>query len=130
MKEVFLCSNIRLYGDKMYNSSLELIGNGPLILLNSIMKKYNFKGNLYAKYEGFNLTGSIKDKAVITILKDLEEKSILLPNMKIVEATSGNTGISLALIGHLLGYKVIIVMPENMSLERKKLILKIGRAHV
>lgn len=124
MKEVFLCSNIRLYGDKMYNSSLELIGNGPLILLNSIMKKYNFKGNLYAKYEGFNLTGSIKDKAVITILKDLEEKSILLPNMKIVEATSGNTGISLALIGHLLGYKVIIVMPENMSLERKKIILK------
>lgn len=124
MKEVFLCFNIRLNGDKMYNSSLELIGNGPLILLNNIMKKYDFKGNLYAKYEGFNLTGSIKDKAVITILKDLEEKSILMPNMKIVEATSGNTGISLALIGHLLGYKVIIVMPENMSLERRKLILK------
>lgn len=108
----------------MYNSSLELIGNGPLILLNNIMKNYDFKGNLYAKYEGFNLTGSIKDKAVITILKDLEEKNILMPNMKIVEATSGNTGISLALIGHLLGYKVIIVMPENMSIERRKLILK------
>lgn len=108
----------------MYNSSLELIGNGPLILLNNIMKKYDFKGNLYAKYEGFNLTGSIKDKAVITILKELKEKNILKPHMTIVEATSGNTGISLALIGHLLGYEVIIVMPENMSQERRKLILK------
>ena len=108
----------------MYNSSLELIGNGPLILLNNIMKKYDFKGNLYAKYEGFNLTGSIKDKAVITILKELKEKKILKPHMTIVEATSGNTGISLALIGHLLGYEVIIVMPENMSQERRKLILK------
>lgn len=65
MKEVFLCSNIRLYGDKMYNSSLELIGNGPLILLNNIMKKYNFKGNLYAKYEGFNLTGSIRIRLLL-----------------------------------------------------------------
>lgn len=108
----------------MYNSSLELIGNGPLILLNNIMKKYDFKGNLYAKYEGFNLTGSIKDKAVITILKELKEKKILKPHMTIVEATSGNTGISLALIGHLLGYEIIIVMPENMSQERRKLILK------
>ncbi|MBS1477441.1 MAG: pyridoxal-phosphate dependent enzyme, partial [Acholeplasmatales bacterium] len=87
----------------MYNSSLELIGNGPLILLKHIMKKYGFEGNLYAKYEGFNLTGSIKDKAVLMIIKDLEEKNLLRPGMTIVESTSGNTGISLALIGHLLG---------------------------
>lgn len=108
----------------MYNSSLELIGNGPLILLKHIMKKYGFEGNLYAKYEGFNLTGSIKDKAVLMIIKDLEEKNLLRPGMTIVESTSGNTGISLALIGHLLGYNVIIVMPENMSDDRKKLIRK------
>lgn len=108
----------------MYNSSLELIGNGPLILLKHIMKKYGFEGNLYAKYEGFNLTGSIKDKAVLMIIKDLEEKNFLRPGMTIVESTSGNTGISLALIGHLLGYNVIIVMPENMSDDRKKLIRK------
>lgn len=110
----------------MYNKCLDMIGNGPIIELNEIKKKYGFEGKLYAKYEGYNLTGSIKDKAVINIIKDLEAKDILKKGMTIVEATSGNTGISLSLIGRIMGYNVIIVMPANMSFARRKLIERFG----
>jgi cysteine synthase A len=97
---------------------LDLIGNTPLIRL---------KGeNIYAKAEFLNPGGSIKDRVALAMLEGAERDELLKPDSIIVEPSSGNTGIGLALVGRLKGYKVKIVMPENMSAERKKLIKALG----
>jgi cysteine synthase A len=97
---------------------LDLIGNTPLIKL---------KGeNVYAKAEFLNPGGSIKDRVALAMLEGAERDGLLKTDSVIVEPTSGNTGIGLALVGRLKGYKVIIMMPENMSAERKKLIKALG----
>jgi len=97
---------------------IDLIGNTPLI---------RFKGeNIYAKAEFLNPGGSIKDRVALAMIEDAEAKGVLCSGMTIVEPTSGNTGIGIALVGGLKGYNVKIVMPENMSEERKKLILALG----
>lgn len=101
--------------------SLEnLIGNTPLIYAKHLMDKYHLKAKLYLKVEKYNLTGSIKDRLVYYILKKLIEQGLINCNTTIIEATSGNTGISLACICCYLQLKCIIVMPENASIERKK----------
>ena len=95
------------------------IGNTPLI---KIKYKYNGKENyIYTKLEFYNLTGSIKDRVAYYIIKEAYKTGKLKKRMEIVEATSGNVGISLSFIGKQLGYKVMIVMPNNMSLERVNL---------
>lgn len=97
---------------------LDLIGNTPLIRLK--------KENIYAKAEFLNPGGSIKDRVALAMIEGAEQKGRLKPDSIFVEPTSGNTGIGIALVGRLKGYRVKIVMPENMSVERKKLIKALG----
>ena len=103
------------------NNVLDMIGNTPMIKLNNIG---NF--NLYVKLEKYNPAGSIKDRAVYYMVENLEKNGILKKGDVLVEATSGNTGIALSMIGSLKGYKVIIVMPETMSVERRTLMKAYG----
>lgn len=109
----------------IYNGGLELIGNTPIIKVNSLIKDENI-ADVYVKLEKFNPGGSVKDRAALGMVERAEKEGILKPGSIIVEPTSGNTGIALALIGKLKGYKVIIVMPETMSKERRDLIRAYG----
>ncbi len=102
-------------------SVLDIIGNTPIINL----KKYT-GFNIYAKAEYFNPGGSIKDRVAKYMIEQAEAKGLLKPGMTIMEPTSGNTGIGIALVGVQKGYRVVIVMPENMSEERKKIIRALG----
>ena len=106
----------------MYTENIvDLIGNTPLLSL-----KGSTGLNIFAKAEFLNPGGSIKDRVALNMIKSAEEKGLLKPGMTIVEPTSGNTGIGLAFCGVRMGYNVIIVMPENMSEERKKIIKALG----
>lgn len=104
----------------------ELVGNTPIMELTAIEKKYELKARLFAKLECFNPTGSVKDRAAKAMLDDAEERGLIQKGSTIIEPTSGNTGIGLAAVGRARGYKVVIVMPENMSEERKKLMTAYG----
>lgn len=103
------------------NNVLDMIGNTPMIKLNNIGNS-----NIYVKLEKYNLAGSIKDRAVYYMVENLEKNGLLKKGDVLVEATSGNTGIALSMIGSLKGYKVIIVMPETMSVERRTLMKAYG----
>ncbi len=105
----------------IYENVIDLIGNTPLVSL-----KGTTGMNIYAKAEFLNPGGSIKDRVAKNMLEKAEEQGVLKPGMTIVEPTSGNTGIGLAFVGVRKGYRVIIVMPENMSDERKKIIQSLG----
>ena len=111
---------------KIYTSVDQLIGNTPLFKLEGFKKKYDLKADIYAKVEYFNATGSVKDRIARQMILDAEEAGILKPGSVIIEPTSGNTGIGLAAVGTSRGYKVIIVMPETMSVERRKLMKAYG----
>lgn len=106
---------------KVYSSVTELIGNTPLLKLNT-----NTKANIFAKLECFNPACSAKDRVAYSIIKDAEDKGILKNGSTIIEPTSGNTGIGIASIGVSRGYRVIIVMPDTMSVERRKLMTAYG----
>lgn len=110
----------------LYKSADELIGNTPLLELSHLEKKFNLKAKIFAKLEYFNVTGSIKDRVAKSMIIETEKSGILKPNSVIIEPTSGNTGIGLASVGTSRGYKVIIVMPETMSKERRQLIKAYG----
>jgi cysteine synthase A len=99
------------------NSILQTIGNTPVVHLNRLFKDKN----VWIKLEKTNPGGSIKDRIALAMIEDAEQKGLLNPNSVIIEPTSGNTGIGLALVAAVKGYKVILVMPESMSLERRKL---------
>ena len=103
------------------NNVLDMIGNTPMIKLNNIGNS-----NIYVKLEKYNPAGSIKDRAVYYMVENLEKHGLLKKGDVLVEATSGNTGIALSMIGSLKGYKVIIVMPETMSVERRTLMKAYG----
>ena len=103
------------------NNVLDMIGNTPMIKLNNIGNS-----NIYVKLEKYNPAGSIKDRAVYYMVENLEKNGLLKKGDVLVEATSGNTGIALSMIGSLKGYKVIIVMPETMSVERRTLMKAYG----
>ena len=104
----------------------ELIGNTPLYELKGLERKLNYTGKILAKLEYLNPTGSVKDRAAMSMILKAEEKGKLKPGSVIIEPTSGNTGISIASIGASKGYRVIIVMPDSFSVERRKLIKAYG----
>lgn len=109
----------------IFNGVLELIGNTPILKVSNLIKDENI-ADIYVKLEKFNPGGSIKDRAALGMIEKAEKEGLLKKGMTIVEPTSGNTGIGLAFIGKLKGYKVIIVMPETMSKERRELIQAYG----
>ncbi len=112
--------------EKIYKSVDELIGKTPLIELSNIEKKLNLKARVLAKLEYLNPAGSAKDRPAKAMLDKAEKDGILTPESVIIEPTSGNTGIGLASVGASRGYKVIIVMPDSMSLERRQLMKAYG----
>lgn len=109
----------------IYNGVLDLIGSTPILKVNNLVKDENI-ADVYVKLEKFNPGGSVKDRAALGMIEKAEKEGLLKDGSVIVEPTSGNTGIALALIGKLKGYKVIIVMPETMSKERRDLIKAYG----
>ena len=110
----------------IYQNASQLIGNTPLLRLNNIEKKLNLNVTLLAKVEYFNPTGSVKDRIALSMIEDAEQKGIIHSDTIVIEPTSGNTGIGLASVCAAKGYKCILVMPENMSKERIKLIKAYG----
>ncbi|MFI3206266.1 MAG: cysteine synthase A [Clostridia bacterium] len=111
---------------KIYNSVEELVGKTPLLKLNRFEKENNLSSNIFAKLELFNPAGSIKDRVAKAMIEKAEEQNLLNKDTVIIEPTSGNTGIGLASIGAAKGYKVILTMPESMSIERRNLLKAYG----
>lgn len=111
---------------KIYTSADQLIGKTPLLELTHIEKKYGLKAKVLAKLEYFNPAGSIKDRIARKMLDDAEAAGKLTPDSVIIEPTSGNTGIGLASVAAARGYRIIIVMPETMSVERRQLMKAYG----
>ena len=106
---------------KIYNSITQLIGNTPLVRLGKFVTSRNIDANILAKVEFFNPGGSVKDRIALAMIEDAEAKGLLKAGGTIIEPTSGNTGVGLSLVGAVKGYKVILTMPETMSIERRKL---------
>ncbi|MDR1871189.1 MAG: cysteine synthase A [Deltaproteobacteria bacterium] len=104
----------------------ELIGNTPLVELSRYAESTGAKGHLIAKLEYFNPLGSVKDRIALAMIKDAEDQGLINKDTTIIEPTSGNTGIGLAFVAAARGYKIILVMPETMSLERRKLLYALG----
>jgi len=110
----------------IYASADQLIGKTPLLELTNIEKKYGLKARVLAKLEYFNPAGSVKDRIAKAMIDDAEAKGALKPGSVIIEPTSGNTGIGLASVAAARGYRIIIVMPETMSVERRQLMKAYG----
>ena len=108
----------------IYNGAIELIGKTPVLKLKNMVDKNS--ADVYVKLEKFNPGGSVKDRAALGMIEKAEREGILKKGSVIVEPTSGNTGIGLAMIGRIKGYRVVIVMPETMSKERRDLIKAYG----
>ena len=118
-KEIIEMSNI-------YTSADQLIGKTPLLELTHLEKQYGLKAKLLAKLEYFNPAGSVKDRIAKAMIDDAEQKGLLKPGAVIIEPTSGNTGIGLASVAAARGYRIIIVMPETMSVERRQIMKAYG----
>lgn len=110
----------------IYVTADQLIGRTPLLELTHIEKQYGLKAKIVAKLEYFNPAGSVKDRIAKAMIDDAEEKGLLKPDSVIIEPTSGNTGIGLASVAAARGYRIIIVMPETMSVERRQLMKAYG----
>jgi cysteine synthase A len=119
MKEAIIMS-------KVYTSADQLIGNTPLLELTGIEKQYQLDATVLGKLEYFNPAGSVKDRIAKAMIDDAEAKGALKPGSVIIEPTSGNTGIGLASVAAARGYRIIIVMPETMSVERRQLMKAYG----
>lgn len=111
---------------KVYKSLAELIGNTPLLEVTNIEKADNLKARILVKIESFNPGGSVKDRIAFAMIEDAEKKGILSPGATIIEPTSGNTGIGLAWVSAVKGYKLILTMPDTMSVERQNLLKALG----
>lgn len=111
---------------KIYTSAAQLIGHTPLLELTHLEQKYGLKARLLAKMEYFNPAGSVKDRVALAMIEDAEQKGVLTPQSVIIEPTSGNTGIGLASVAAARGYRIIIVMPDSMSMERRQLMKAYG----
>ena len=110
----------------IYTSADQLIGKTPLLELTHIEKAPGLKAKVLAKLEYFNPAGSVKDRVAKAMIDDAEEKGLLKPGSVIIEPTSGNTGIGLAAVAAARGYRIIIVMPDTMSVERRQLMKAYG----
>ena len=111
---------------KIYEQITDLIGNTPLVRLKKTEKEYNLSSNLIAKVEFFNPAGSVKDRIAKAMLDDAEKRGLIKEGATIIEPTSGNTGIGLAAIAASRGYKIILTMPDTMSIERRNLLKAYG----
>ena len=111
---------------RVYKSLTELVGKTPLLELSNYNKKYNLEATVIAKLEYYNPAGSVKDRIAKAMIEDAEKKGILKPDSVIIEPTSGNTGIGLASIAAARGYRLILTMPETMSIERRNLLKAYG----
>ncbi|MGN1095054.1 MAG: cysteine synthase A [Eubacteriales bacterium] len=111
---------------KIYTSATELIGNTPLLEIQNYEKEHSLKAKILAKLEYFNPAGSVKDRIAKEMIEEAEKSGKLVPGSTIIEPTSGNTGIGLAAIAAAKGYKIIITMPETMSVERRTLMKAYG----
>ena len=111
---------------RIFTSANQLIGHTPLMELTNIEKKHGLKAKLLAKLEYFNPAGSVKDRIAKAMIDDAEAKGLLKPGSVIIEPTSGNTGIGLASVAAARGYRIIIVMPETMSVERRQIMKAYG----
>lgn len=110
----------------LYKSMEEMVGNTPLVELTNIEKKFSLNARLFAKFEYFNPAGSVKDRIALAMINDAEKSGRLKSGGVIIEPTSGNTGIGLAAVAAAKGYKLIIVMPDTMSVERRQLMKAYG----
>ena len=110
----------------IYSSALELIGGTPLVEVGNIEKELNLKANVVVKLEYFNPAGSVKDRIAKAMIEDAESKGLLKEGSVIIEPTSGNTGIGLAAIAAAKGYRIILTMPETMSVERRNILKAYG----
>ncbi len=110
----------------IFNSIDETIGNTPMVRLNNLKNHYNLEGNIIAKLESFNPLGSVKDRIGLSMINAAERDNKIGKNTTIIEPTSGNTGIALAFICASRGYKLILTMPDSMSIERKKMLRFFG----
>lgn len=110
----------------IYKSATDLVGNTPLVEINNFKEKYNLSARLLAKLEYFNPAGSVKDRIAKAIIEDAEKKGSLKKGSVIIEPTSGNTGIGLASVAAAKGYRIIITMPETMSIERRNIMKAYG----
>ena len=102
------------------------VGNTPLVELTKLESKYNLKAKVFAKLESYNPAGSVKDRVALAMIEDAERQGILRNDSVIIEPTSGNTGIGLAYVGRAKGYRVILTMPESMSMERRRILASYG----
>lgn len=111
---------------KIYSSQLELVGHTPLVEVQRVAARRSLRARLLVKLESYNPAGSVKDRTVLAMIEAAERDGILRPGSTIVEATSGNTGVGLAFAAAVKGYAVVIVMPETMSVERRRLVAAYG----
>ena len=111
---------------KIFTSADQLIGKTPLLELTHIEKEQQLEAHILAKLEYFNPAGSVKDRVALAMIQDAEQRGVLKPNSVIIEPTSGNTGIGLASVAAARGYRIIIVMPETMSVERRQIMKAYG----
>lgn len=111
---------------KIANNLLELVGNTPLMQVSAFSKRMGLASPLWVKIEAFNPSGSVKARAALAMVEDAEQAGLLKPGATIIEPTSGNTGIGLAMVATIKGYRLILTMPETMSIERRKLLAAYG----
>ena len=111
---------------KVAKNLIGLIGHTPLMELSGYSAKYGLERNIVAKLEAFNPAGSVKDRVALSMIEDAEERGLLKPGATIIEPTSGNTGVGLAMVATIKGYRLILTMPETMSLERRNLLKALG----
>ena len=111
---------------KVAKNLIGLIGHTPLMELSGYSAKYGLEGNIVAKLEAFNPAGSVKDRVALSMIEDAEERGLLKPGATIIEPTSGNTSVGLAMVATIKGYRLILTMPETMSVERRNILKAYG----